>query len=147
MPCLYDVTSKIPVPHKAALTWFIERRGQEIAWPEKISEGTFLVNRAKGIHKPANWRYALSARQVLDSPYADSEPVVQQDGSWKYLYFQEETKGSQPSGLFTNSGMLACIEDGIPIGVLRQTSKKPAVRYMVMGLAWLTECAATDTSF
>jgi hypothetical protein len=26
---------------------------------------------------------------------------------------------------YTNVGLMACIEDGIPIGVMRQTSQKP----------------------
>lgn len=55
--------------HRAALEWFDERTGQEIGWPEPL-DGLFLLNKAKGIHKPSGWQHALSIRQSLDSPYA-----------------------------------------------------------------------------
>jgi putative restriction endonuclease len=32
---------------------------------------------------------------------------------------------------------MACLEDGIPIGVLRQTEKKPKAQYEVLGLAFV----------
>jgi hypothetical protein len=76
---------------------------------------------------------------MMDGPYADAEPALQPDGSWHYQYFQEGTDPSQRDSYYTNVGLMACIEDGVPIGVLRQTSRKPDVRYKVMGLAWVRD--------
>jgi len=75
----------------------------------------------------------------MNGPYADAEPTLQPDGSWHYQYFQEGTDPRQRDEYYTNVGLMACIEDGIPIGVLRQTSQKVDVRYKVMGLAWVRE--------
>ena len=139
MPGLNKIADTITISHKNALTWFIEHRGQEVGWPAPLSDGTYLVNRPKGIHKPRGWKYALSVRQMREGPYADAEPALQSDGSWHYQYFQEGTDPAQRDHDYTNVALMACIEDGVPIGVLRQTSKKPDVRYKVMGLAWVRQ--------
>jgi putative restriction endonuclease len=134
---LNDVLSSLSSSHRAALIWFIEHRGQEVSWPAQLPDGTFLVNRPKGIHKPAGWKHTLSVRQMMQGPYADAEPALQEDGSWRYQYFQEGTNPEERDRYFTNVGLMACIEDGVPIGVLRQTSQKPNARYKIMGLAWV----------
>jgi putative restriction endonuclease len=138
MPTLNEIARLLTPSHKAAMTWFIEHRGQEVGWPEQLSDGTFLVNRPKGIHKPAGWMYSLSVRQMMNGPYADAEPALQSDGSWHYQYFQEGTDPSRRDDYYTNVGLMACVRDQVPIGVLRQTSEEPA-RYKVMGLAWVRE--------
>src|SRR5258708_5962168 len=48
-----------------------------------------LASKAKGIYKPEWTKYALSIRQSLLSPYPDQDPIVRSDGTWSYLYFQE----------------------------------------------------------
>lgn len=136
---LNEVLMSLSSSHRAALIWFIEHRGQEVPYPSPMPDGTFLVTRPKGIQKPAGWRHALSIRQMMHGPYADAEPALQENGSWYYQYFQEGTDPKSRDRYFTNRGLMACIEDSVPIGVLRQTSEKPDVRYEVMGLAWVRE--------
>lgn len=132
-----DLTERLdrlePV-HRQALLWFWERQGQEISWPEPL-DGLFLVNRAKGIHKPAGWRHVLSVRETLSGPYADRAPVERFDGSWSYDYFQEGDELERRDRDFTNRGLTACAEEGVPVAVLRQTQVRGGSRYKVLGLA------------
>lgn len=124
--------------HRQALLWFAERADTVQPWPQPLPlpEGeTFLATRAKGIYKPAWSQYALSVRQVLDSPYADMEPVYREDGTWQYQYYQENGDALALEEEFTNRGLLVCRRDSIPVGVMRQVSGKPNVRYKVLGLA------------
>ena len=127
---------KLEEAHRASLLWFHRRKGQEIPWPQQtMPDGTFLVNRAKGIHKPKGWRHALSIRQVLGTRYRDHEPEIRPDGTWTYMYFQEGARPDDRDRYFTNRALLACQHDGVPVGVLRQTRTSPASRYLVLGLA------------
>lgn len=128
-----DLSHISPV-HRTALEWFHLRQGQEIGWPEPLGDGTFLVNRAKGIHKPEGWEHALSIRQTLNSPYADEDIVFLPDGSWVYRYAQE---GKDPD-YFTNKALRYCYQTKVPIGVLRQISAAPRSIYKVIGLALVT---------
>lgn len=41
--------------------------------------------------------------------------------------------------LYTNRGLMACLRDGVPVGVLVQRSPKPNVQYRVLGLAAVTD--------
>ena len=120
--------------HLACLKWFDDRKAMEVPWPSPLPDDTFLCTRAKGIYKPKDLCYALSIRQVLNSPYDDREPEVRPDGTWTYRYFQEGPKPEERDRYYTNQALMACLKDGVPVGVLRQTKKKPA-RYLVLGLA------------
>jgi hypothetical protein len=135
MNALQEIISPLPADHQKALLWFQFHRDKEVGWPEPLPNGLFLVNRAKGIHKPSGWRHALSIRQVLSGPYADLDPENHADGSWTYRYFQEGNDPADRDRYFTNRALLACRDDRVPIGVLRQTRGKPNVRYLVLGLA------------
>lgn len=66
----------LPEAHREALQWFHEHRDQEVAWPSPRPSGIFLVNRAKGIHKPVGSAYALSVRESLGAPYQDRAPSM-----------------------------------------------------------------------
>lgn len=123
--------------HQAALDWFKQRTGHVVPWPEPLPDGTFLVNKAKGIHKPGGIPYALSVRQVLSGPYDDLDPEILPSGGWRYRYAQEGADPADRDRLFTNRGLLACQADGVPVGVLIQRSRKPNVRYEVLGLAYV----------
>jgi putative restriction endonuclease len=59
---------KLAPAHRVALRWFRGHQGQEVAWLGPLPSGMFLVNRAKGIHKPRGLPYALSIWQVLHGP-------------------------------------------------------------------------------
>jgi hypothetical protein len=121
-----------------ALEWFQRHAGTEQPWPDSLAtpDGpTFLATRAKGIYKPSWSEYALSARQVLNSRYDEMGPYLRNDGTWSYGYFQENDDPEARDSEFTNRGLMLCWQDGIPIGVMRQTRPRPAVRYQILGLA------------
>ena len=121
--------------HKAALGWFRENHGKVVGWPAPLRGGTLLACRAKGIYKPAWTEYALSLRSSIKSAYADQEPVYDKHAGWTMKYFQEGTNPSSRDDYFTNRALLLCIRDFIPVGVLLQQTVKPAVSYLVLGLA------------
>ena len=124
--------------HVEALEWFDQNGGSTVAWTDiqgHADDGARLVNQAKGIYKPAYTDYTLSVRQTLNSPYADKEVVNRSDGSWLYPYFQENKDPTQRDREATNRGLMKCMQDGVPVGVLIQTKPKPGVEYQILGLA------------
>jgi putative restriction endonuclease len=121
-------TAQLTPAHQAALEWFASHSGQEVTWPAPLN-GMFLMNRAKGIHKPAGLKYALSVRQSLNGPYKDS--VQRLPGNlWRLQYAQEGLNATS----FTNEALHACMQDRIPVGVILQVSEAPTPRYAVLGL-------------
>lgn len=134
MPLRASAFLELPPEHRAALSWFADREGQEIGWPDPLN-GLFLMNKAKGIHKPKGWLYALSVRQSLESPYDDRDPETSSDGSWVYRYFQEGTDPARRDKDFTNRALMHNQADNVPVAVVRQTKRKPGGRYLVLGLA------------
>lgn len=138
MLALQDLIAHLPTRHRMALEWFQHHAGTEQPWPDTIAtpDGpTLLGTRAKGIYKPSWTEYALSARQVLNSRYDEMGPYPRKDGTWSYGYFQENDDPEARDSEFTNRGLMRCQDDAIPVGVMRQTSPKPAVRYQILGLA------------
>lgn len=117
--------------HLAALEWFQNQAGKEVAWPEPL-DGMYLVNKAKGIHKPADLSHALSVRQSLEGPYTDAIRVT--PSGWVLDYNQE---GSDPN-YFTNRALQECMKDAVPVGVVIQVKPKPNPRYKVLGLGAVT---------
>lgn len=124
------------VTHSELLAWFEQRTGQVLTWEQLQNAPSTVVISAKGIYKPKESDYALSISQRLDSPYSDQMPVYQENGSWHYTYAQEESPRGSSTKLFTNQGLYRCKEDGVPVAVLVQLTKKPQVTtYRVLGLA------------
>ena len=141
-PDLESAISKLTREHERALRWFENHTGQTLAWSEiaaNTETGVRLATLAKGIYKPAYTDYALSVRQAIDGPYADKEVDRREDGSWTYPYYQENADLPQRDRAATNRGLVKCMNDGVPIGVLLQTKPKPGVEYEVLGLAMVTE--------
>lgn len=134
MSALQDRLETLTAEHRRALEWFWDRRGKLIGWPEPL-DGLFLVNRPKGIHKPAGWTHTLSVRQSLKGPYADRPPVGPIDGAWTYEYFQEGQDPAERDSYATNRGLMACALDDVPVAVLIQEKWRPNVQYLVWGLA------------
>lgn len=124
----------LPVVHQVALRWFANHTGQELSWPKPL-DNMFLLNKAKGIHKPAGWEHALSVRQGLDGPYADREVIDLGEGIWTYDYYQEGADPSARDRDFTNRALMRNFRDRVPVGVVKQIKRKPAPRYRVLGLA------------
>lgn len=124
------------ISHYELLGWFSRRAGQELTWQQlQQAPGTVTIS-AKGIYKPKELMYALSIRQTLDSRYSDQQLDYQENGSWHYFYAQEESPRGNSADLFTNQGLKKCMDDGVPVAVLVQLSKKPDVtKYRMLGLA------------
>ncbi|MCR6670729.1 HNH endonuclease [Devosia ginsengisoli] len=127
---------------RTALQWFMDNAGQVRSWRDielEADEGNRLATLAKGIYKPAYTKYALSIRQTLTSSYADKDVVTRPDGSWLYPYFQENPDPNARDQEATNRGLMNCLRDGVPIGVMIQTKPKPGVEYFVMGLGLVVD--------
>jgi putative restriction endonuclease len=126
---LDDNLGRLPADHREALLWFHGNAGQVVQWPEPLGD-VFLVNRAKGIHKPRQLTYALSIRGSNNSPYED-HVERRADGSWRWGYPQE---GADPE-YFTNKALRACMRDDVPVGVIKQIDGTwPSGGYEVFGL-------------
>lgn len=137
MPLIDNPVSPLTDEHRQALTWFSENAGSTCAWREiaaQADSGNRLATLAKGIYKPAYTDYALSVRQTLTSSYGDKEVIRRPNGSWLYPYFQENSDPKKRDNEATNRGLVKCMNDNIPVGVLIQTKPKPEVEYFVLGL-------------
>jgi hypothetical protein len=115
------VLATLPARHGRALRWFLEHAGQEVSWPQPLSDGTLLATKAKGIYKPGWSPYALSVRQSLAGPYPDRDVEREEDGAWRYMYFQEGFLPADRDEFFTNRGLIECWRDAVPVGVIIQT--------------------------
>jgi hypothetical protein len=139
MSQLTQTVAKAQGEHRQALQWFAENAGKTISWSvikAQADNGFRLVNQAKGIYKPHYTEYALSVRQTLDGPYADKDVEWRPDGSWVYPYFQENPDPAQRNREATNRGLMQCMEDSVPIGVLLQTSLSRVSSTTCSGLLW-----------
>jgi putative restriction endonuclease len=116
--------------HLERLAWFDDHAGQVTSWPQPLPVKRHLATAAKGIYKPEGWEYVLSIKIMPDSPYEDGHPDPTPGGGWLLSYHQE---GSDPD-FFTNAGLRRCMEDRIPVGVLRKVdSRRRNVEYEVLG--------------
>lgn len=134
MSALSAKLASLPQEQQSALRWFDDRRGELIGKPEPVN-GVHVFNPQTGIQKPAGWRHAVSIRQTLSSQYDDRLPKRAPDGSWTYSYYQERTDPAKAARVATNRGLIACMEDDVPVAVMVQEKPKPGVRYRIWGLA------------
>jgi hypothetical protein len=130
-----EIILKLPDMHRTALTWFLRNRGTEQTWPKPLSDGTLLASKVQGIYKPKWTKYCLSIRQNLRSRYADKELQVRSDGTWSFVYAQEASDPRSRDADYANRSLIACMEDRVPIGVIKQISETPVSRYQVLGVA------------
>ncbi len=84
---ILNAMKSLPIRHQNALLWFAENFDKVDRWPEKLSDGTFVATKAKGIYKPKWTEYALSVKQTLAGPYADIAPSISNSGTWHYKYY------------------------------------------------------------
>lgn len=127
--------------HQQNLRWFEVHKDKIQSFPGALQEGQFLATRAKGIYKPKGYKYALSIRFQLASPYEDGSMVEIGNGRWVSAYHEEIDRKTpdQSSSLFTNRALLNCMHDKIPIGVLAQVSNVKTPKYKVMGLGMVLD--------
>ena len=131
-----ELIARISPEHQRRLAWFEEHQGEVSPSPAPLDGGLRLVSAPKGIYKPADLPYALSIKIKLDSPYKDGVPVPTPGGGWLLEYHQENADPAARDTMFTNRGLMRCIADQVPVGVLRE--RVPAThhsRYDVLGLA------------
>ena len=104
--------------------------------PPPLKDGLLLVSMPKGIYKPSDLPYAVSIRINLNSPYGDGVPVPTPGGSWLLSYHQENADPAARDTMFTNRGLMRCIADQVPVGVLRERIHAGRDhQYDVLGLA------------
>ncbi len=132
-----ELIARLSPEHRRRLDWFEEHQGDVSGIPGPLADGLLLVSKPKGIYKPSDLPYALSIRINLDSPYEeDGVQVPTAGGGWLLRYHQEGASSAGRDRMFTNRGLMQCIADRIPVGVLRE--RAPAShrsRYDVLGLA------------
>jgi putative restriction endonuclease len=120
--------------HVRCLQWFEDHAGQEARFSDLVTDGIKLVTQFKGIFKPEWMPYVLSIRTTEQERYADGRVIRQDDGSWRMSYAQEEDNRFDSRKLFTNRGIEACMNDGIPIGILRKERKEDPYEVAGLGL-------------
>ncbi|MEU7939524.1 hypothetical protein, partial [Microbispora bryophytorum] len=124
--------------HRRRLAWFVDHTDEVTPFPGRMDGKSFLVSAPKGIYKPKEIEYALSIRINLESPYPDGTVRTREDGSWFFNYHQEGLSPAQRDRAYTNRGLMACIRDAVPVGVLDEMPpKNRRSRYLVRGLAVL----------
>ncbi|MEU8608451.1 HNH endonuclease [Actinoplanes sp. NPDC048791] len=132
LPVLGELTDG----HRRQLAWFADHAGGTSGLPGPLDDGSLLVSRPKGIYKPAGLEYALSVRLNLDSSYPDGKIRRRDDGSWFFNYHQEGASAALRDREFTNRGLMACIRDAVPVGVLDEVLPVGGrSQYFVWGLA------------
>jgi len=130
-----EIVETLAEKHRSALTWFFRNRDTQQRWPKPLSDGTLLASKAQGIYKPKWCKYCLSIRQSLRSRYADRDVQMRRDGTWSLVYAQEASDPRSRDADYANRSLIACMEETIPIGVLKQISHAPVSRYLVLGVA------------
>ncbi|MFF3445445.1 HNH endonuclease [Streptosporangium sp. NPDC002721] len=122
--------------HRRRLAWFVDHADEVASFPGRLDDGSFLVSAPKGIYKPADLEYALSVRINRQSPYPDGAVRRREDGSWFFNYHQEGLSPAQRDREYTNRGLMACLRDAVPVGVLVEMPRKNGrSQYLVRGLA------------
>ena len=126
--------------HRRRLRWFEENEGQTLGeWPKPLEGNGYLLNKARGIYRPVKGKYALSLRIAFSDRYGDG-PDFAADGTWKLLYHREvRTNQRNPQSYKTNRGVVNCLKDGVPIGVVQQVPTESNVAYRVFGLGIVTD--------
>ncbi len=131
-----ELIARLSPEHRRRLDWFEEHQGEVSGIPGPLADGQLLVSKPKGIYKPGDLPYALSIRINLNSPYEDGVQIPTTGGGWLLRYHQEGTDPADRDRMFTNRGLMQCIADRIPVGVLRERAPASrSSRYDVLGLA------------
>lgn len=121
--------------HRRSLEWFNTHTSEMVPYSALRQVTPMLVHQALGIWRPSGWEYALSIRQTLKSPYLDSSIINLPNGDWAYRYHQES---GSPGARHRNEGLVNCMRDEVPVGVLIQHMPKPNTTYWVVGLGRIT---------
>jgi putative restriction endonuclease len=130
-----ELIARISPEHRRRLAWFEEHQGEVSPAPAPLEGDLILVHPVNGIYKPAGLPYAVSIKIKINSPYADGVPVPTPGGGW-LLQYHQENPGPGRDTTPANEGLMQCIADRVPVGVLReQAPPRHRTRYDVLGLA------------
>lgn len=115
--------------YQAAWNWFLANSGKvgKRLYGERLPgvSPEFAHCALRGIHVPANQRYALSVTSAGSKTYAgrDGDLVDLHDGTWLMFYSAHVNNTDGETQPTWNNGLLACLADGVPVGVfLKQKS-------------------------
>jgi putative restriction endonuclease len=130
-----ELLARIGPEHRRRLAWFEEHTGEITTLAPLIQPNLRLTSTPKGIYKPEGWLYALSIRINLGQ-YEDGGPEPAPDGGWSLRYHQEYVDPADRDKSWTNRGLMACIDDRVPVGVFREIGPKlRQSQYEILGLA------------
>lgn len=132
---MLQLPSFLSKDHERLLAWFRDHAGEMVPFSALRETTPMLVHKALGIWRPGGWDYALSIKQTITSPYLDSSVVNLPNGDWVYRYHRESGSAGAPH---RNQGLLNCMKDDVPVGVLIQHLPKPNTTYWVGGLGRIT---------
>ena len=131
--------ASLTADHQKKLKWFHEHQNLAVSWIEISSKKLAII--PKGIYKPAEWVYALSAKTTMSESYDDGTIRMNDDSSWEQVNCPEKPKDG--SYAYTNKALIECAKDFVPIGYLTQVKQKPST-YRVMGPALVEYKEASD---
>jgi putative restriction endonuclease len=131
-----ELLARISLDHRRRLAWFEDHKGEVTGMPAPLEDGLLLASKPKGIYKPRDLDYALSIRVNVGSRYDDGTPVPTPGGGWLLSYHQEGASRADRDRLSANRGLMQCIEDRVPVGVLQALGPaRHRSQYQVLGLA------------
>jgi len=128
----------LPDRHQLGLKWFVYHEKRTKQFPDLLDSGQFLATKTKGIYVPIDSQYALSIRATTSSPHKDGELFRFHEDGWVFSFHEEiDAENFQNSNqLLTNRGLQFCLEDKVPVGILKQRSSdsNEGSSYDVIGL-------------
>jgi hypothetical protein len=132
----HELLARISPEHRLRLAWFEDHRGEVTGMPAPLEGGLLLASKPKGIYKPQGLDYAVSIRVNVGSPYDDGTPVPTPGGGWLLSYHQEGASLADRDRLSANRGLMRCIQDQIPVGVMQAVGPaRHRSQYRKLGLA------------
>ena len=122
--------------HRLQLLWVRAHVG-DLLTSRELREKLDGFKAQMGIYKPSGSGHALWVRETVKGPYPDEPPKRSAaDGNWTYRYSPEGRQGQPDMSLPTNKGLMRCMDDEVPVAVLRQTpSSSGRATYEILGLA------------
>lgn len=128
--------SHLRADYGAAWRWFMERDGTQGTrmYGKRIPgvSDNFAISAMRGIHVPAGSSYAVSVTVKRGSIYstADRPLVPLPNGTWLFEYSEHRNNKGEETSSTWNKALLACLKDGIPVGVFIEMDKGSYLRHL-----------------
>ena len=119
-----------------AWQWFIEHSDTSGSrmWGKRIPgvSGDFAISAVRGIHVPTGSPYAVSVTVKRGSIYSGTDrPLVPlPNKTWVLEYSEHRNNTGGETSERWNEGLLACLKDGIPVGVFIGVGGSSYLRYL-----------------